>query len=67
MERRRFDHLFLELSVALGALAPRYALWLRIHEFGELGAPGEPRELDELGCCADTLGREELVASCLSD
>lgn len=32
--RRRFDHLVTELSVAIGARVPRYALWLRIHEYG---------------------------------
>ena len=34
MNRRRFDHLFQELSVALGELAPRYALWLHMSETG---------------------------------
>ena len=34
MGRRRFDHLIAELSVALGRLVPRYALWLRMHELG---------------------------------
>jgi hypothetical protein len=28
LERRRFDHLATELSVALGTLVPRHALWL---------------------------------------
>jgi hypothetical protein len=32
--RRRFDHLVQEISVAVGALIPRYALWLRLHELG---------------------------------
>jgi len=32
--RRRFDHLVTELSVAVGVKVPRYALWLRIHEYG---------------------------------
>ena len=52
MDRRRFQHLFVELSVALGELAPRYALWLRI---GELG--WEP----------ETLGRDAVVAFCRED
>ncbi len=39
MGRRRFEHLVAELSVALGRLAPRYALWLRLHELGH--DPGE--------------------------
>ncbi len=34
MASRGFDHLFEELSVALGKLAPRYPLWLRISEMG---------------------------------
>ncbi len=34
MDRRRFEHLYTELSVALGRLAPRYALWLRMGERG---------------------------------
>jgi hypothetical protein len=32
--RRRFDHLHAELSVALGQLVPRYALWLYLNELG---------------------------------
>jgi hypothetical protein len=34
VDRRRFDNLFEELSVALGRLAPRYALWLHMGEQG---------------------------------
>lgn len=34
MRRRRFDHLFEEVSLRLGRLAPRYALWLRLREGG---------------------------------
>lgn len=34
MALRRFDHLATELSVALGRLTPRYALWLRLQELG---------------------------------
>jgi len=34
VRRRRFDHFYEELSVRLGRLAPRYALWLRMREFG---------------------------------
>ena len=52
MERRRFDHLFVELSVALGELAPRYALWLRI---------------GELGWTPETLGRDAVIAFCRED
>ncbi len=32
--RRRFDHLHAELSVAVGAPVPRYALWLWMREHG---------------------------------
>jgi hypothetical protein len=49
VRRRRFDHLFEELSVRIGRLAPRYALWLRLRERG----------LDP-----EALKREELVAFC---
>ena len=34
MRRRRFEHLYEELSVRLGRLAPRYALWLHLRERG---------------------------------
>jgi hypothetical protein len=34
VRRRRFDHLYEELSIRLGRLAPRYALWLRMRESG---------------------------------
>ena len=34
MARRRFDHLVLEISVAVGERIPRYPLWLRLHELG---------------------------------
>jgi hypothetical protein len=34
VKRRRFNHLFEELSVALDQLAPRYALWLHMGEVG---------------------------------
>lgn len=34
MRRRAFDHLHAELSVGVGSLVPRYALWLRMREAG---------------------------------
>ncbi len=34
MKRRRFEFLVVELSVAVGRLIPRYALWLRLNELG---------------------------------
>ena len=42
MSRRSFDHFHAELSVEIGRLVPRYALWLEVRELGldpgELGA-----------------------------
>jgi len=32
--RRGFDRLFAEISVSVGQIVPRFALWLRIHEHG---------------------------------
>ena len=49
MRRRRFDHLFEEISVRIGRLAPRYALWLRLRE---------------LGMDADRLSRDDVVTFC---
>lgn len=34
MSRRGFDHFHAELSVEIGRLVPRYALWLRMQETG---------------------------------
>lgn len=34
MARRRFDHLVMELSLALDRPIPRYPLWLYLHEVG---------------------------------
>ena len=34
MSRRRFNHLVLEVSLAVGQRIPRYPLWLRLHELG---------------------------------
>jgi hypothetical protein len=33
-QRRGFDHLVEELSVAAGRVIPRYPLWLRLHALG---------------------------------
>ena len=49
MERRRFDHLMLEISLALNRNLPRYPVWLA---FKEMGA--EP----------DLPTREQVVAFC---
>ena len=53
MRRRRFDHLVLELSVALGQPVARFALWMRVHDAGY-----DPEELscDEAAAfCAEAL------------
>jgi hypothetical protein len=34
MNRRRFDHLFAEASVAADRLLPRFDLWMAFHEAG---------------------------------
>ena len=34
MQRRRFDHLFVEISLAVGRHLPRYPLWLTLKELG---------------------------------
>ena len=49
MSRRRFDHLFEEISLQIGQLAPRYALWLHLRE---------------LGLDPDRLTRDEVIAFC---
>lgn len=49
MSRRRFDHLFEEISLQIGRLAPRYALWLHLRERG----------LDP-----ERLSRDEIVEFC---
>jgi hypothetical protein len=58
--RRRFDHLVLELSLALDVCVPRYALWLRLHEEGF--DPEALGRAEALAFCAEPLGRflEEL-------
>jgi hypothetical protein len=47
--RRRFDHLLIELSLALGVRVPRYPLWLFLRERG----------LDP-----EALGREDVSLFC---
>jgi len=47
--RRRFEHLYLELSVAVGARVPRYALWMSLHDSGS-----DPEQLE----------REDVIAFC---
>jgi hypothetical protein len=53
LDRRRFDHLFEELSVLLGRLAPRYALWLHICDQG-FDPNGLSRD-EALAFCRDPL------------
>lgn len=55
MSRRRFDHLFEEISLQIGRLAPRYALWLHLRE---LGLDPEHLSRDEaIDFCEDGLPR----------
>ncbi len=49
MSRRRFDHLFTELCVAVDLPLPRYELWLALHE-----ARRDP----------ERLSREEVLSFC---
>ncbi len=49
LRRRRFDHLTLELSLALDRNLPRYPLWLAFKE---------------LGLDPDALDREAVIAFC---
>ncbi len=52
-QRRGFDLLFTELSVAVGACIPRYPLWLRLHALGY-----DPERLDRasvIAFCGDPL------------
>lgn len=34
MNRKLFNHLFVELSASVGERVPRYALWLELHDRG---------------------------------
>jgi len=34
VNRKLFNHLFVELSVSVGKRIPRYALWLELHDLG---------------------------------
>jgi hypothetical protein len=51
--RRRFDHLFAELSVAAGRRLPRYHLWLTLHQEG-VDPEGLTRQ-ELLGLCERVL------------
>jgi hypothetical protein len=46
-QRRGFDHLVTELSVAAGRSIPRYPLWLRLHALGF-----DPERLDRASAAA---------------
>lgn len=46
-QRRGFDLLFTELSMAVGSLIPRYPLWLRLHALGF-----DPERLDRASVMA---------------
>ena len=45
--RRGFDHLVVEISVAVGRCVPRYPLWLRLHALGY-----DPERLDRASAIA---------------
>ena len=47
MDRRRFEHLVVEMSLALGLQVPRYPLWLFLHERGF-----DPEQLSAVGVLA---------------
>jgi hypothetical protein len=49
MGRRRFEHLVVELSLALGQAVPRFRLWQALHD---------------AGCDPERLEREQAVAFC---
>ena len=49
MDRRRFDHLFVELSLACGELVPRFRLWLFLQENG--AQPDDLSRSDALAFC----------------
>jgi len=55
MRRRRFDHLFVEASVAAGLRLPRYDLWLALHEFG--ADPESLSRVDAIRFCDESLPR----------
>lgn len=46
MDRSRFEHLYVELSVACGRAVPRFRLWMAVQEAG--GDPERLRRRDAL-------------------
>jgi len=54
MDRRRFEHLFAELSVACGQLVPRFRLWLCLSERN--ATPDQLSRNDALAFCDDGIG-----------
>lgn len=53
MGRRRFDHLYVEASVAVGRRLPRYELWLALHERG--ADPEALSRRDAVAFCREAL------------
>lgn len=51
--RRRFEHLVVELSLAVDVAVPRFGLWLALHEHG--ADPERLRRADVLAFCEDGL------------
>jgi len=53
VRRRRFNHLFMELSVAVGRPVPRFDLWLALQERGS--DPELLSRCDAIAFCDDQL------------
>ena len=53
MRRRRFDHLYLELCLTLGARLPRFELWMALAEAGS--TPEDLARGDALAFCDEGL------------
>jgi hypothetical protein len=53
--RKLFNHLFVELSVSVGAWIPRYALWLHLHDLG--WDPESLSQSDAVAFCDGPLDR----------
>jgi hypothetical protein len=51
--RRGFDRLFAEISVGVGRIVPRFALWLRLHEHGLL--PNRLSRAEAVAFCREAL------------
>jgi len=59
--RRRFEHLYVELSLAVGRRVPRYRLWTAL---GEAGASPEHLTRDAVLRFCDEGGLRRFLAAC---